>query len=135
MTASTPVQELRLVLTVKDYDRAKAYYQDLLGRDAVQAWESPEGRVIILEAGRATLELVDEQQAAVIDQVEVGRRVSGTVRLALGFGDVTPVIERATGGGGTLVNPTVVTPWGSRNARVIAPDGMQVTLFADAKPE
>lgn len=27
------------------------------------------------------------------------------------------------------VAPSVTTPWGDRNARVQAPDGMQLTLF------
>jgi len=129
MTTSPDVQELRLVLTVKNYDLVKAYYQQLLGSDAVQAWESPQGRVVILEAGRATLELVDEGQAGVIDQVEVGRRVSGPVRLALGFQDPAPAVMRGSSAGGTLVNPAVVTPWQSLNARVLDPEGLQVTLF------
>ena len=29
----------------------------------------------------------------------------------------------------TAVAPAVDTPWGDRNARVAAPDGMQLTLF------
>ena len=31
--------------------------------------------------------------------------------------------------GARQVAPPVVTPWGDRNARVQAPDGMQLTLF------
>jgi len=46
------------------------------------AWEDQEGRVAILAAGRATLELVDEGQAEAIDRLEVGRRVAGPVRVA-----------------------------------------------------
>jgi hypothetical protein len=36
----------------------------------------------VLAAGRATIELIDRDQAALIDQVEVGERVAGPVRLA-----------------------------------------------------
>jgi lactoylglutathione lyase len=38
--------------------------------------------VTLLEAGRATLELADPRQAEFIDEVEVGHRVAGHVRVA-----------------------------------------------------
>jgi lactoylglutathione lyase len=31
--------------------------------------------------------------------------------------------------GAEQVAPSVMTPWGDRNARIRAPDGMQLTLF------
>ena len=31
--------------------------------------------------------------------------------------------------GAEQIAPPVTTPWGDRNARVAAPDGMQLTLF------
>ena len=36
--------------------------------------------------------------------------------------------------GAVLVAPPVLTPWGDRNARVEAPDGMQLTLFTSGEP-
>ena len=56
--------------------------------------EHRSGRVIILEAGRATLELFDEAQAATVDRIEAGRRVSGTVRFALEVVDSESTAER-----------------------------------------
>lgn len=126
---SNPVQELRLVMTVSDYERTKTFFQQLFGTDAVNAWESPDGRIIILEAGRATLEIVDEAHAAMVDHVEVGRRVSDGLRLALRFQDSAEAATRAQQLGGILTNPPVQTPWNSRNARVLSPDGLQLTLF------
>jgi hypothetical protein len=41
-----------------------------------------DARVMILEAGRATFELADGAQVDMIDQIEVGRRVSPHIRLA-----------------------------------------------------
>ena len=74
MTDANPnaVQELRLVITVPDYERSKTFFQQLFGTQAVNAWESPEGQIAILEAGRATLEIVDEAHAARVDAIEVG---------------------------------------------------------------
>ncbi|HMD94135.1 MAG TPA: hypothetical protein VKG80_16010 [Trebonia sp.] len=41
----------------------------------------------ILEAGRATLELADPSHAGYIDEVEVGRRVAGHIRVAFQVSD------------------------------------------------
>jgi methylmalonyl-CoA/ethylmalonyl-CoA epimerase len=84
---------------------------------------------MILDAGRATLELFDAPQAATLDDIEVGRRVSGTVRFALHVDDAAASASELVAAGGTLEHEPVDTPWGDRNARVRAPDGMQLTLF------
>jgi catechol 2,3-dioxygenase-like lactoylglutathione lyase family enzyme len=68
------VRELRLVVTAPDYEEALRFYRDVLGLPERAAYSSPGGRVTILEAGRATLELADPPHAAYIDEVEVGRR-------------------------------------------------------------
>jgi len=126
----TRVSEFRVVLTVPDFDRALAFYRDAVGLEQVADWSSEDGRVVLLEAGRATLELFDEAQAATVDEIEVGRRVSGAVRLALEVADSGEAAQRLVAAGADLVAPPVLTPWGDRNARVRAPDGMQLTLFA-----
>jgi methylmalonyl-CoA/ethylmalonyl-CoA epimerase len=124
------VTELRVALTVPDFDEALRFYRDALGLEQIADWSSETGRVILLEAGRATLELLDEAQAETVDTIEVGARVSGTVRLALEVPDSEKAARRLTAAGGEEVAPPVSTPWGDRNARVRAPDGMQLTLFS-----
>jgi catechol 2,3-dioxygenase-like lactoylglutathione lyase family enzyme len=70
----TNVTELRVALTVEDFDQALAFYRDVPGLDQVADWSSAAERVA----------------------------------------------------------PPVTTPWGDHNARVRAPDGMQLTLFNPA---
>ena len=123
------VTELRLALTVQDFDRAVAFYRDALGLEQIADWSSATGRVVVLEAGRATLELFDVAQAESVGAIEAGRRVSGTVRFALRVEDSGDMAERLVAAGAERVAPPVTTPWGDRNARVQAPDGMQLTLF------
>jgi lactoylglutathione lyase len=123
------VHELRVALTVEDYDGALAFYREALGMPQLEAWEAPEGRVAILDAGRATLELLDANQAALVDEIEVGRRVAGTVRLALEVDDSETVAGRLVHAGAEQLAGPVVTPWRDRNVRLQAPDGMQLTLF------
>ena len=82
--------------------------------------------------GKATLEVFDEKQAQTIDQLEVGRRISGQVRLALEVPDVNAATQRLLAHGATLVHAAVVTPWGDTNVRLQDPDGMQITLYERA---
>ena len=122
--------ELRVALTVEDFDQALRFYRDALGLEQTADWSSENGRVVLLEAGRGTLELMDEPQAALIDEVEAGKRVSGAVRLAVEVADSEETAQRLVAAGAEQVAPPVTTPWGDRNARVRTPDGMQLTLFA-----
>ena len=128
------VTELRLAFTVKDFDQALAFYRDALGMEQLADWSSEAGRVVALDAGRAVLELLDDAQAGVVDEIEAGRRVSGTVRFALRVADSEAMARRLAEAGAAPVAPPVMTPWGDRNARVEAPDGMQLTLFTPGEP-
>ncbi len=123
------VTELRVALTVAEFDDALAFYRDALGLQQIADWSSDAGRVVLLEAGRATLELLDDAQATTVDRIEAGQRVSGTVRLALEVTDSESIARRLVAAGAAQVAPPVTTPWSDRNARVRAPDGMQLTLF------
>ena len=124
------VTELRVALTVPDFERALTFYRDALGLEQLADWSSDDGRVVLLDAGRATLELLDEAQAEIVDRIEASGRVSGVVRLALEVTDSESTAGRLIAAGAAEVAPPVTTPWGDRNARVQAPDGMQLTLFA-----
>ena len=129
MSDDSPVRELRLALTVPDFDRALAFYRDALGLPQLADWSTETGRVIVLDAGRATIELLDEPQAATVDEIEVGRRVAGSVRVALEVVDSAAAGERLVAAGAERLGGPVETPWRDRNVRLRAPDGLQLTLF------
>jgi lactoylglutathione lyase len=124
-----PVRQLRLVVTTDDYDAAVRFYRDVLGMPEREAVQNPSGRVMILNAGAATLELAEPGTAEYIDEVEVGRRVAGHIRVAFEVDDVhggTTALREA--GGEVLAEPRQ-TPFKSTNARVEGPAGLQLTLF------
>ena len=123
------VREMRLVLTVRDFDAALTLYRDALGLEVEAVWSSEGGRVVLLSAGRATLELVDEAHAAEIDNIEVGKRVAGPVRVAFQVADSSAkAIELEAAGAERIAGP-VTTPWNDRNVRLQTSDGTQLTLF------
>jgi lactoylglutathione lyase len=125
----TDVRELRLVLTVQNFDEALSFYRDAVGLDVEAVWSSEGGHVTLLSAGRATLELVDEAHAAEIDRVEVGRRVAGPVRVAFEVPDSGELADKLEAAGAKRIAGPVTTPWNDRNVRLEAPDGTQLTLF------
>jgi catechol 2,3-dioxygenase-like lactoylglutathione lyase family enzyme len=126
------VNELRLVVTVDDYDAALAFYRDALGLHEQAAYAAPNGgRVTILDAGRATLELADAAQADFIDEVEVGRRVAGKIRVAFEVSNSREATRRLTAAGAELIAEPTRTPWNSLNSRLSTPDGLQLTLFEE----
>lgn len=127
------VSELRVVLTVDDVPGALAFYRDALGMPVVADWSGDQGLCVVLGAPRATLEIIDANQAAYIDEAEVGRRVSGPVRLAVGVRDSEATASAAAAAGGTIEARARATPWGDVNARVVAPDGLQLTLFSSGE--
>ncbi len=128
-TMPSPVLEFRVALTAADYDQLVAFYQESLGLEAAEQWTNEYGRGIVFDMGRATLEVLDEPQAAAVDQIEAGQRVSGPIRFAWQVPDLDRAVERLTARGATLVHPPVVTPWQHYNARLRTPDGLQLTLF------
>ena len=130
----SPVSEMRLVVTAEDFEAAIAFYRDVLGLPERASYASNDGRVVILEAGRATLEIADPAQAAFIDRVEVGRRVAGHIRVAFEVTDSAATARALVAGGAALIADATRTPWETDNARLDAPAGLQLTLFSDAPP-
>jgi lactoylglutathione lyase len=129
------VRELRVVVTAPDYDEALRFYRDVLGLRELGAFTSPGGRVTILDAGRATLELTDPVHAEYIDEVEVGSRVAGRIRIAFEVDDAAAATEAAAAAGARVIADPVRTPWRSLNARLVAPAGLQLTLFQELGPD
>ena len=129
-------RQLRLVLEVDDVDAALAFYRDALGLTEQDAFEGEDGaRVAILHVPSATLELANPAQVEMIDEVEVGRPVAhafpGRIRVAFEVVDAAATTARLAAAGAEVVAPPTPTPWRSLNARLEAPDGMQVTAFQE----
>jgi lactoylglutathione lyase len=124
-----PVRELRVAVTAENYEEALAFYRDALGLPVVESWENEGGSGAVLDAGRATLEVLSRSQVEYVDEIEAGGTPSGPVRFALEVQDSVAAAERLEAAGAERVGGPVVTPWRHRNVRLRAPDGMQLTLF------
>jgi predicted enzyme related to lactoylglutathione lyase len=130
-----PIHELRVAITTSDYERLVKFYCAGLGIEPAAIWNNGQGKALVLNMGKATLEIFDEAQAETIDQLEAGGRISGQIRFALQVPDLPAAMERLLAHGATLVHPPVLTPWGDYNVRLQDPDGMQITLFQPSNSE
>ncbi|WP_394826269.1 VOC family protein [Pendulispora albinea] len=126
-----PVHEMRVALTVDAYDAAFRFYRDGLKFKVLESWERPDGKGVILDAHRATLEIVSTAQADTIDRLEVGKRIAGPVRLGLDVESTEAMAQAFVAAGGERIAGPVATPWSPKTFRLRAPDGMQYTLFTD----
>ncbi len=126
------VLQLRLVVEVEDFDDAVAFYRDVMGMPEEFFVESEGGALVVaLQAGRATLELVNPAQRRLIDQLEVGREVSRNIRVAFEVADAEVQTAQLVEAGAELIAPPTETPWRSLNSRLEAPAGLQITLFEE----
>jgi lactoylglutathione lyase len=123
------ILELRVALTSEDFERLSNFYLEGLGLSPSQHWPEDQGKALVLDLGRATLEVFDEKQAETVDQIEVGRRVSGKFRFALQVPDLDASVDRLLKYGAEQVSAPVETTWGDRTARFEDPEGMQITLY------
>ena len=127
-----PVRQLRLVVQADDFEAAVAFYRDALGLTEEAAFEGEgDARVMILDAGRATLELANPAQVTMIDGIEAEGRPSVRMRVAFEVADALAATDDLVAAGATLVAAPRETPWRSLNARLDAPAGLQVTLFQE----
>ena len=126
------VLQMRLVVEAANYEQAVAFYRDVLGLPEELAVHGEQGeKVTILNAGRATLELSNSAQVAMIDEVEVGRRVSPRLRVCFEVADAEGTTRRLVDAGAELIAAPTVTPWQSLNSRLEAPADLQLTLFEE----
>ncbi|MBF4632851.1 VOC family protein [Agreia pratensis] len=133
MTESIPptsVRQLRLVVEADDYDAAVAFYRDALGLTEQAAYVGEgDAKVMILNAGLATLEIANPAQKRMIDRVEAEGKPSARIRIAFEVDDSPSVTNDLIEAGAELIAEPRETPWRSVNSRLEAPAGLQVTVF------
>jgi catechol 2,3-dioxygenase-like lactoylglutathione lyase family enzyme len=126
------VRQLRLVVEAADFDEALAFYRDVLGMPQQEAYSGDDGaEVVILDAGRATLELSNPAQVRFIDRVEAEGRRSDRLRVALEVDDAASVTAELVEAGAELIAEPRETPWRSMNSRLRGPAALQLTLFEE----
>jgi len=128
-----PVRQLRLVVRVDgDFDAALAFYRDALGLPVEESFEGEgDARVVILDAGRATLELANPAQVEMIDRVETDGVTSPRLRVAFEVEDADGVTRTLVEHGAELRASPRETPWRSLNSRLDAPGDLQLTVFEE----
>jgi hypothetical protein len=125
-------RELRFVLVTGDYDAVSHLFRGVFGLETLMDLEGQGGRGVIFRLPTATLELVDAEHDRMVDEIEVGEPQGNRMRIAVEVEDLARASEAVTGAGAQALAPPVDTPWGDRNQRFTAKDGLQLTLFQPA---
>lgn len=129
---ANPVRQLRLIVEAEDFDAAVVFYRDVLGLPESEAYEGEgDAKVVILNAGIATLELSNPAQVRMIDRVEADGSPSARLRVAFEVDDSAAVTDVLVDAGAELIASPRETPWRSLNSRLNAPAGLQITLFQE----
>lgn len=124
------IKELRLTLTGTHLEKLIGFYRDEMGLKPLEAWHSETGCGIILEVGKATLELVDEAQALSTDRLEAGASAGSTpVRFSFRVSEPGEVAYGLLRGEAILAAPPVQSSRGEA-VRLQAPDGPAFSLFS-----
>jgi uncharacterized glyoxalase superfamily protein PhnB len=127
-----PVRQLRLVVEAGDFDEAVAFYRDALGLGERAAFEGEgDARVMILDAGMATLEIANPAQVEMIDRVETDGHRSPRLRLAFEVDDTARATRQLAEAGVEVIATPRETPWRSVNARLAGAAGLEITLFQE----
>lgn len=121
---------VNLVLRVDDFDNTLALFRDEFGMEIEEEWREV-GNGVLLNAGKATIEIADATQAADVDRIEVGHTTNNRIRVALAVPDVATAGRTFAAHGATLEGTVVDTPWGHRNQRVTTAEGVAMTLFQE----
>jgi len=122
-------RELRFAFTFDDYETALRLFRDVFELETIMELDSEAARGVILCVPSATLELFDRGQGRLVDEIEVGRPLEGSVRIAVHVDDLEEATTAIMTTGTEPQADAVDTPWGDRNRRFKTPDGLQLTLF------
>lgn len=120
-------RELRFSFVVGSYDTALRLFRDVFGLEVIDQFEP--GRGTILRVPSATLELLDEEHGAFVDETEAGRKLEDGPRIAVRIDDLEEADAAVTRAGLHPVAGPVRTPWGDRNRRYRLSPDLQLTLF------
>ena len=62
-----------MVITVDDFDRVVRFYRDTVGLSVDSEWDRDDGRGVLFDVGKATLEVFDRAQKESNDILEAGQ--------------------------------------------------------------
>jgi len=127
----TYISEMRLVIECADWEQAIAFYRDALGLRQIEGYQGDSEAQMILDVGRATIELVHPELPKVESgaSAELSSPPVPRVRLALRTSRAQAVIERLEKVGAQRVEGPKLNSSETLNVRLTAPDNMPITVF------
>jgi lactoylglutathione lyase len=115
------ISELFPILSTPNLERSLAFYRDLLGGKVAYEFPGPDGRPVYvgLDIGRSHIGIGGPSQAT-----DPQRAIS----LWAYTDDCDVLVERLRRAGVRITEEPADQPWGERVARVVDPDGNEVSI-------
>lgn len=124
------VSQLRIVIRVPEVEALLRLLEDELGLEVLARFGEGAADAVLLDAGRATIEIGNRAHTDQIDELEMGRHGSPQFRLALEVDDTDEATASlAARPGVEVLGAPSLMPWHSLNSRLTVADGVQLTLF------
>jgi lactoylglutathione lyase len=122
--------EFRFAFHARDFERAMAFYRDLLEMPQVGGWDHPDGRGALLSTGRGG---VIEVFGTAAGKTTDGLSPAG-LNLALRVADARTVdawYHKLSLRGAQIAEVPADRPWGHRSFVVLDPDGIPVHIYCE----
>jgi catechol 2,3-dioxygenase-like lactoylglutathione lyase family enzyme len=125
------VSEFRFAFPARDFDRSVEFYLESLGLEALPGWwDRPDGKGALFGVSQqGTIEILGPPKGESYD----GQLLAASgIHLAIRVLDVDLWYERMLAEDVPVVDPPEITPWGHYSFTCSDPDGIPITIFADA---
>ncbi|BDI21322.1 VOC family protein [Herbiconiux sp. L3-i23] len=124
---NTPqVSQLRVVIEAPDWEAAVRFYRDTLGLEQLQGYRNKKGAQLVLDVGRATIELVHPD---LDDDGALSDPPAPKLRLVFQSEDARSTIATLEAAGAERVDIPEPTADHAISARMLAPDKMPISVF------
>lgn len=125
--SDTPeVTQLRVVIEAADWDAAIEFYRGALGLTQLHGYKNSNGAQLVLDVGRATIELVHPE----LDGTgSLSAPPAPKVRLAFQSADARTTISSLEAAGAQKLEQLEPSSGHSINARLVGPDKLPITIF------
>ena len=124
---ASPLHSIKATIRARDFDRARAFYAQVLSLPVAEEWDSPGDRGCIFQLGDGGYLEVSAASADPRSQASHQLEANDKVELQIRTDSLDAWVERFTGR--VAMEGPVSRPWGHRYLWIRDPDGVRIALF------
>lgn len=123
------IERVMVVRHTRNLEAMRQFYRDQLGFLALETWDEPGNRGIVLAVGEgAAFELLDMSDVPVTDEAPANTVVSIAVP------DISAWYAHVNASGIEVAREIEDTPWGHRSFGIDDPEGLRIWFYQELRP-